>query len=1330
MTREVLGGIRAIKLYAWEEPYQQRILALRDAELSQIRRAALLSAANSILFLGGPVVVALASFSVFGALGGRLTAEVAFPALALFNLLRHPLMMLPSQIVSLINAQVALKRVQDFMESEEATGACLGPPAGPGGLALAIHKGTFSWEAGGPAMLHDMEVEVKTGQLVMVVGEVGCGKSSLLSAFLGEMYSECADIRLSGSLAYCAQDPWIQNASLRDNILMGRPFEEGRYAAVLEACALLPDLATLQAGDATEIGEKGVNLSGGQRHRVALARAAYSGADVYLLDDPLSAVDAHVGRHLFTSCICGLLGGSTRILVTHQLQYLRAADEVIVLSGGGITHRGTYDDLCTAGVQFVQFESIRSPPSGDACGHVSRSETGAGIESSPPSTSHESGTGNFSPSVASAAIGASPSGPSTSRTAPASFGGSLSCTAVPSDAAGPVERQGALAGLAIYGTPPTKLSVPPRGAAKWESELSLESPATVLSPVSPEGSSSTWTPSGSPESSFAEDALPAGLFPLVEPHQATHRAAPDTLLHCQDSMNLGSREREEPSSSATDAGPAVPQYSTAGDDANVSQGTLETGSGRETLLRVSSREMWAAGVGSAKFCNGGPAVLIAVQEDETGEQPTSPSGATQCPTGGTLKSGPSELYKGRYPEVQAQDEPQSDERRRLLENSAPMGGPPGESQGWRTRRVAEPEGADGIENRGDGKRGRLIVAEERAVGKVERDMYLAYLGAWGPMFVLPLAVAGLVASERGCQVLQNWWLSVWSSATSSATSSSGASEAGFSNSPYLAVYVLFGVLSLGLQGGRLTTMVVGSLTAAKRLHAQLLQHTLRLPMSFFDSQPLGRLLNRFARDTEAVDIKVPEALGSFITSLVNVLFSLLVVVAVSPLAVVAVVPLGVMYEYVRRRYVATSRELKRLDSIALSPIFSTFNETLQGLVTIRAYKRQAAFHAGNQDLIDRSTRCQWPIPQVNRYLAMRLELLGSTIILVAATTAAVIIPRSAALAGLAITASLNLTGVLNWLVRQSTELEVQMNGVERVRAYLRLPTEAPAIVEARRPPAAWPSKGNIAVQDLVVRYRPELPPVLRGLSFEVGAGEKVGIAGRTGCGKSTLMMALYRMLEAESGRIVIDSLDIAALGLFDLRSRLALVPQDPVLFRGSVRDNLDPFGTSGGDAAIWEALERAGLKPTIRELQGGLEAEVEEGGGNLSTGQRQLLCMARALLRKTRILVLDEATSSVDSETDALIQATVREAFVECTVLTVAHRLHTIADCNRILVLDAGRVHEFDTPGNLLQDTSSAFFKLVQETEKARVAVQQMSPASSKLDLGTIIENTQEGMRP
>eukprot|EP00892_Ulva_mutabilis_P002364 jgi/Ulvmu1/12128/UM084_0055.1 len=332
----------------------------------------------------------------------------------------------------------------------------------------------------------------------------------------------------------------------------------------------------------------------------------------------------------------------------------------------------------------------------------------------------------------------------------------------------------------------------------------------------------------------------------------------------------------------------------------------------------------------------------------------------------------------------------------------------------------------------------------------------------------------------------------------------------------------------------------------------------------------------------------------------------------------------------------------------------------------------------------------------NRWLSIRLEFMGHSVVLCTAVFVTLVL-HDAGLAGLALASALSIVGLANWATRQGTELEMGMNSVERMTEYLAYASEAPAIIPGNRPSQAWPAQGELEVRDLVVRYRPDLPAVLSNVSFAVPAHAKVGICGRTGCGKSTLMLALYRIVEPASGAIIIDGIDVLGIGLLDLRSKLSLVPQDPVIFTGSVRSNLDPFG-GATDTAIWEALKQAGLEAAVMAMEAGLDTELQESGANLSVGQRQLLCMARALLKRSTILLMDEATSNVDNASDSLIQTTIRSAFRACTILTIAHRLHTIVDSDRILVLDRGAVAEYDVPAALMRRPDSRFRALVQDS--------------------------------
>ena len=452
-----------------------------------------------------------------------------------------------------------------------------------------------------------------------------------------------------------------------------------------------------------------------------------------------------------------------------------------------------------------------------------------------------------------------------------------------------------------------------------------------------------------------------------------------------------------------------------------------------------------------------------------------------------------------------------------------------------------------------------------------------------------------------------------------------------------------------------------------------------------------------------MDKTLPGVFDSFLGCLFSVLATIIVILIAMPLFIVILIPLTAYYLYEQRFYVHSSREIKRLDSISRSPIYANFGETLDGTAVIRAYEAQKRFIEKNNELLDVNQRAYFIISSANCWLGIRLEFAG-TVIIGAAMLLSVIgkNPTNFAftsMAALAISYSLDTTQSLNWLVRMATDMETQIVAVERIEEYTNLPSEAPAHIPGSVPPANWPSRGEINIEDLTMRYRPELESVLKHISLHIRPGEKVGVVGRTGAGKSSLVLCLMRIVELETGKIVIDGVNIRDIGLEDLRSSIAIIPQEPLLFSGTIRSNLDPFHQYS-DEAIWSALEQASMKDVIAESGAGLDTPVEEHGNNYSVGQRQLLCIARALLRKSKVILMDEATASIDSETDMKIQSTIRTQFTESTVITIAHRIHTIIDSDRVLVLDLGEVKEYDQPGVLLENPKSLFSQLVEKSKE------------------------------
>ncbi|MCJ1239801.1 hypothetical protein MMC14_007799 [Varicellaria rhodocarpa] len=444
------------------------------------------------------------------------------------------------------------------------------------------------------------------------------------------------------------------------------------------------------------------------------------------------------------------------------------------------------------------------------------------------------------------------------------------------------------------------------------------------------------------------------------------------------------------------------------------------------------------------------------------------------------------------------------------------------------------------------------------------------------------------------------------------------------------------------------------------------------------------------------------------------LYTLALICASTPVFVVLILPLGAIYLYIQRYYLRTSRELKRLDSVSKSPIYAHFQESLGGITTIRAYRQQQRFALENEWRVDANLRAYFPATNANRWLAVRLELIGSFIILAAASFAIISVATgsglSAGLVGLAMSYALQITQSLNWIVRQTVEVETNIVSVERVLEYANLPSEALEVISKRRPKISWPAQGAVEFNNYSTRYREGLGLVLQDVNLKIKAHEKIGVVGRTGAGKSSLTLALFRIIEPVSGNISIDDLNTSSIGLLDVRRRLAIIPQDAALFEGTVRDNLDP-GHVHDDTELWSVLEHARLKDHIASMNGKLEAQIHEGGSNLSQGQKQLVSLARALLTPTNILVLDEATvryksddfkgssadAAVDIETDALLQATLRsDIFKDRTIITIAHRINTIFDSDRIVVLDHGRVTEFDTPEALVKQRGQ-FYELARE---------------------------------
>ncbi|XP_054675057.1 ATP-binding cassette sub-family C member 10 isoform X2 [Grus americana] len=1027
LMTEFLCGIRVIKFYAWEKHFSTRINACRDKELQKLRAIKYLDALCVYLWAALPVVVSITIFITYVLLGHQLTATKlfrlslvklfgeykvqgryclqlvavslpmqVFTALALVGMLILPLNSFPWVLNGTLEAKVSLDRIQRFLELMDQDLEAYYALDSPSGTATAVEMqcAAFSWApveeestrqplSTGTLQLHIGNLSVRKGMLLGVVGKVGSGKSSLLAAITGELIKQGGRVYvcdLERGFGLATQEPWIQFTTVRENILFGREYDARLYKEVVEACALSEDLNILPAGDQTEVGENGVTLSGGQKARIALARAIYQEKELYLLDDPLAAVDADVANHLMRKCILGVLKHKTRILCTHRTEFLEKADALLLIDNGRIVKTGT----------------------------------------------------------------------------------------------------------------------------------------------------------------------PADILPLVE-----------AFPKCKD---MDKRRKD------------------------------------------------------------------------------------------------------KAPDEQGQEE------------------------------AVETEAEESTQNN------HLIHREEeKKEGAVAFQVYKAYWLAVGSCLALSILFSLLLM--QASRNISDWWLSHWISSISQTANSSVMICSASPPSPELLLFSVVGLVSpiqaldttpvpsnssldvnfylivYGSIAGanslftilRAFLFAYGTIRAATVIHNQLLQRALKATVTFFDTTPTGRILNRFSSDLYCVDDSLPFILNIFLANMYGLLGMLVIITYGLPWIGLVLLPLGALYFSIQRYYRRTSRELKRLYSVTLSPIYTHFSETLSGLSSIRAMRATQRFELENQLRLEQNQRCLFASNTAMQWLDIRLQMIGVAVVTAIAGIAIIQHQKqlgNPGLVGLALSYALSVTNLLSGLISSFTLTETMMVSVERTEEYTTdIPTEPQdKLVQVA---ADWPSQGLVEFQQVVLAYRVGLPNALDGVNFTVYPGEKVGIVGRTGSGKSTLFLALFRMLELKSGRILLDGVDSQLVGLEELRSRLAIIPQDPFLFSGSIRENLDPQGKRT-DAELHEVLEQCHLRDAITQM-GGLDSELGERGKSLSVGQRQLVCLARALLTQAKVLCIDEATASVDQKTDQLLQQTIRQRFADKTVLTIAHRARGCCPGSRLV---------------------------------------------------------------
>lgn len=1078
-VKEVLNNLKMIKFYTWEEPYYNRIKENRDLEMKiiytmQVARNMIIAVSSSLT-----AFASLSSFLVLYATRPNSTRNPAtiFASLSLFNILSQQVFMLPIALATASDATIGVARSGEFLAAEEIDREATAIEASPemkllmdsAHLAVQVNNASFVWESkpeekedlkknnnktngnvneieskldddtcysqkldirdqekeasveqtelveegetidSGVRALKNISLQIQKGEFIAITGLIGSGKTSMLNALAGFMKRTDGDVNINGTLLMCGA-PWVQNTTVKENILFGNELDEKKYEDVIYACSLESDVEILPAGDQTEIGERGITLSGGQKARINLARAVYANKEIILMDDVLSAVDARVGKHIMNYCLMGLLKDKTRILATHQLSLIGSATRVIFMNGDGTIDFGTIPELNANNAAFRKLMTFNAETEGE------------------------------------------------------------------------------------------------------------------------------------------ED----------------------------------------------------------------------------------------------------------VDEEEEEEE----------------------------------------EERKLIER-----------QLTRQPTAHEEEAERHNYQVNEGQDGRLIEKERAAENQINWRVYKNYVKYGSGVFkhYTSVPVIFLITlSAVFCQLFTNTWLSFWTE----------YKFPNYSNGFYIGIYVMFTFLAFFFLCLEFWAIAYVANQAALTLNTKAVKAILRVPMLYMDTTPMGRVLNRFTKDTDTLDNEIGTQLRMLIYFVSNIVGILILCIIYLPWFAIAIPPLSAIFVAIANYYQASAREIKRLEATQRSLVYNNFNEALSGMETLKALKKEDMFLDKNSFLINKMNEAYYITIANQRWLSIHLDIVACAMCLVVSFLCVFrVFLISAASVGLLLSYVLQIASQLSMVVRMYTQVENQMNSVERICEYaFDLPQEAPRVISDAVPSPLWPQDGSIRFENASLAYRPGLPLVLKNLHMDIKPAEKIGICGRTGAGKSSIMTALFRLSELSEGKIKIDGVDISTLGLYTLRSKLSIIPQDPVLFAGTVRKNLDPFNSSTDDK-LWNAMARAGLierdqleyvkaqDPDSDNLHKfHLSRQVEDEGVNFSLGERQLISFARALVRGSKILILDEATSSVDYETDNKIQTTVQTEFAHCTILCIAHRLKTIVNYDRIAVLDKGEVVEFDTPWNLFQSQGSIFQQMCERS--------------------------------
>ncbi|XP_076633489.1 putative multidrug resistance-associated protein lethal(2)03659 [Colletes latitarsis] len=991
LMNQIIAGVEIIKMYVWEVPYSLLVEKARRKEVNVIKRYSIVEQLGLTFDVYVPRVSLFVTILTYVFTGNNIDAEKVFMTTAFYSILRSSVTIgFALSVHSLAEAIVSIRRLEKFMFHPEVSKS--GPvknQVASQSVPVYLKNVTARWDPFREYALQKVDLRVDARNFVAVVGQIGAGKSSLLQAILGELPLEKGVLEIDGKISFADQRPWIFASTIRQNILFGQPMNEARYNEVIRVCQLRYDIENMPHRDGTMVGERGINLSGGQRARINLARAVYAEADVYLLDDPLSAVDSHVGSRIVEECVCNFLKDKARILVTHQVQYLKSADQIVVMSNGAVQAKGTFEELQTMDLDFMK------------------------------------------------------------------------------------------------------------------------------------------------------------IF-------------------------------------------------------------RDVGENKEAETSV-------------------------IREDNSTEN-------------------------AKKDEQVASEEP-------------------------------------------------VEVAESRTIGKISGTVFLAYWKASRNSLLVVVMLILFVGSQTlasGSDYLLAHWVNT-------EVSSWVITENGTMDFQWYGPLSRHGIIYLysGLTIGVVCLYLFQTfayyavcMRSSKNLHAQMFRSIVRTVMYFYNTNPAGRILNRFSKDIGIIDKRMPFTMFDVMMMFLTFMGTVVIISTVTPWLLIPTFVVILIFYFMRVVYISTSRAIKRMEGVTRSPVFDHVGATLQGLTTIRAFKAEKIVSSEFDNHQDLHTSTWFIFFTTSRAFGLYIETICLGYIALVAITFLVF--EDLAVAGdigLVLTQIMAVTGILQWGMRQTAELENQITSVERVLEYKRL-EEEPFLdsTPEQKPPKDWPSKGHVKFKDVKLKYGPKSSYVLKGVNFVIMPKEKVGVIGRTGAGKTSLISALFRLAYVE-GDIIIDGIPTNTVALHDFRSKISIIPQEPVLFGGSLRRNLDPFDEYS-DKVLWDALEEVELKETMLDMAAGLNSKVAEEGSNFSVGQRQLLCLVRALVRNNKIMVLDEATANVDPQTDSLIQITVRKKFMDCTVFTIAHRLNTIMDSDKILVMDQGYLVEFDHPYILLQKKGH-FYNMVQQTGAA-----------------------------